>query len=222
MVLPLALLANAVDLEGVAGCHVSVFAPDLLFELAHFRRKEFNGTAAGCAHHVMMAAAVVLVLITSDSVVKSNLAGQAAFGQQLEGAIHGRISDARVLFLHQAVEFVGGKMIAGIEEGAQDGIALSGLLQAHSLEVAMKNFFGLANHLTGKAGLIVNAFLQHENQGRIDPPAPDGAPGRPMGPSLHPARKIQNITAILKMKFIFRTLEPCPGIQSNIPHEFRR
>ncbi len=62
-------------------------------------------TAAFRAHHVMVAAAVVLVLVASDPVMKSDFAGQAALGQQLERAINCGKADLGVLFLHQAVEF---------------------------------------------------------------------------------------------------------------------
>ena len=82
---------------------------------------------------MVMAAAVVLVLVARDAVMKGDFAGQSALGQKLERAIDGRVADAGVLFLHQAVQFVGGKMVAGFEECPEDGIALRRLLQADAL-----------------------------------------------------------------------------------------
>jgi hypothetical protein len=58
-----------------------IFAADLLLQLADFRRKELDRTAAIRANHVVMAATVVLMLVTGDAIVESNFAGQAAFGQ---------------------------------------------------------------------------------------------------------------------------------------------
>ena len=113
------------------------------------------------ADHVVMAAAVVLVLVAGDAVVKGDFAGQAALGQQLQRAVDGGVADAGVFFLHQAVKFVGGKMVAGFEEGAQDGVALRRLLQADALQMPVKDLLGFADHLAGDGGLIIDALLQH-------------------------------------------------------------
>jgi hypothetical protein len=91
----------------------------------------------------------------------------SALGQQFEGAVNGGVADARVFLLHQAVEFVGGKMIAGFQEGVQDDVALSGLLQANALEVAMQDLLGLADHLAGDRGLIIDALVEHGGGQRV-------------------------------------------------------
>ena len=101
--------------------------------LADVLGKEFDRTAAIGADHVVMAAAVVLVLVACDAVVESDFAGQAALRQQLQRAVNRGVADAGIFFLHQAVQFVGGEMVAGFEEGMQDGIALLSLLQARLL-----------------------------------------------------------------------------------------
>ena len=161
MVLFAAVFADTVDLEGVAGGEVVVFAADFLLQLADLLGEKFDRTAAFGADHVVMAAAVVLVLVAGDAVVEGDFAGQAALRQQFERAIHGGVADAGIFFLHQAVEFVGGKMVAGFEEGTEDGIALRSLLQADALKVAVKDFLGLAHHLAGEGGLIIDTLLQH-------------------------------------------------------------
>jgi hypothetical protein len=74
-----ALLADPVDLKSVAGGDVVVFAADLLLQLADFRGKKFDRTAALRADHVVVAAAVVLMLVAGDAVVEGDFAGQAAF-----------------------------------------------------------------------------------------------------------------------------------------------
>jgi hypothetical protein len=67
----------------VARGEVAVFASNLLFKFVQVRGKEFNGTAALGADHVVMTAPVVLVLVSSDAVVKCYHAGKAAIGEQL-------------------------------------------------------------------------------------------------------------------------------------------
>src|SRR5262245_3618896 len=127
-----AIFANAVDLEVVAGGVKTVLAADLFFQFADLRRKEFHGSAAFGADHVMVAATIELVLVAGGAVGEGNGAGQSAFGQQLERAIDGGEADLGVSLFDEAEELVGGEVIAGIEEGAQNGVALFGVLEAHA------------------------------------------------------------------------------------------
>jgi hypothetical protein len=156
-----AFLAGAVDLKGVAGGEIAVFVADFLLQPVDLLGKEFDGTAALGANHVVMAAAVVLVLVARDTVVESDFAGQAAFRQQFQRPVDGGIADACVLLLDQAVKFVGGKMIPSFEKSAKDGVTLSSLLQTDALEMAMKNILRLADHLARERGLVIDALLQH-------------------------------------------------------------
>ena len=156
-----ALFANAINLERVPGSQVMIFAPDLLLELPHLRREEFHRTATFRAHHVMVAAPVVLMLKAGNSIVKRNFTGQAAFGQQFQRPVHGGISDACVFLLHQAVQFVGRQMIPRLQETPQNGIALLGLFQPDVLQMAVQDLFRLAHHLARKAWLVIDALLQH-------------------------------------------------------------
>jgi hypothetical protein len=103
-----AVLADSVDLKCVPRGEVVVLTADCLLELADFLRKELDRAAAIGANHVVMAAAVVLVLVARDAVVESNFAGQAALRKQLQGTVDGGVADASVFFLHQAMEFVSG------------------------------------------------------------------------------------------------------------------
>src|SRR5215471_10612434 len=155
------VFADAVDLECVAGGQVVVLAADGLFDFSNLGREEFDRRAALGADHVVMAASIVLVLVAGDAVVEGDFAGEAGFGQQLECAVDGGESDVRVFFLDQAVKFVGGEMLARVEESSQDGIALAGLLEADALEVAEKDAFGFAEVFAGNGRLIVNSFLEH-------------------------------------------------------------
>jgi len=107
-----------------------VLAANLLLDLSDLGREEFDRRAALGADHVVMAAAIVLMLVAGDAVVEGDFAGEAATGEEFEGAVDGGESDARIFFFDQAVQFVGGEMLARFDERAQDGIALSSLLQA--------------------------------------------------------------------------------------------
>ena len=82
-----------------------------------------------------MAAAVVLVLVASDAIVESDFAGQATLRQQFQRAVDGGVADAGVFFLYQAMEFVGREVVAGFKKGAQNSIALRGLLQADAFQM---------------------------------------------------------------------------------------
>lgn len=133
---------------------------DFLLQLTHFLREKLHGTATLGADHVVMAAAIVLVFVTSDAIVKRDFAGKSAFCQQLQGPVNGCISNAGVFFLDKPVQFIGGQMIASFEKRTQDGIALCGLLEAYIFQVPVQDVLGLANHLARDRGLIVDAFLQ--------------------------------------------------------------
>jgi hypothetical protein len=84
-----------------------VFAANFLLELTDFRRKEFHRTSTLGANHVVVAAAVVLMLVPGDAVVERYFAGQATLGQQLQGSIDRGVTDPGVFFLHEAVQFIG-------------------------------------------------------------------------------------------------------------------
>ena len=161
MVLLATVFTDAIDLKRVPGGEVVILAADFLFELADFLRKEFDGTATTGTNHVVMTAAVVLVLEARDAIVECDFAGQAALRQQFQGAVDGGVADAGIFFLYQAVEFVGGKMVAGFKEGTQNGVALGGLLEADALQMLVKDVLGFADHLAGDGGLIIDALLQH-------------------------------------------------------------
>src|SRR6266446_8836272 len=104
IVLFAAVLANTINLEGVTGRGVVVSAADFLLQLIHFAGKELHRTPAFGADHVVMAAAVVLMLVAGDAVVEGDFAGQSTPGEQLERAVDGGVADARIFFLHEAVQ----------------------------------------------------------------------------------------------------------------------
>src|SRR5882762_787334 len=98
-----AFFANAVDLESVAGGDVTVFVSDLPLDRSDFLREKFDRSAALGTHHVVMTAAVVLVLVTRDAVVKGDFAGQAATSQKLQRPVDGSETNSRIGFLDQSM-----------------------------------------------------------------------------------------------------------------------
>ena len=194
MILLAAVFAYPINLKRMPGREVVIFPANFLLQMTYLLREEFDRTAAIGAYHVVMTAPVVLVLVTSDSIMECHFARQATLCQQFERAVDSRIADAGVFLLYQTMEFVRRKMVTGFQKGAQNRIALRGLLQPHAFQVAVQNLLGLANHLAGESGLIINALLQHAGKGSES--------------GYH--------SSILKMKFIFTgdRLSSC-GIQSN-------
>src|SRR5271167_1138385 len=94
-----------------------------------------------------MATTVVLVLVASDAVVESDFAGEAAASEEFEGAVDRREADACIFLLHEAMEFVGGEMLARLKKCPQDGISLRGLLQADAAQMLEKDRLRLADTL---------------------------------------------------------------------------
>lgn len=159
--LPAAFFTDTVDLKGMSGGEIVIFTADFLFQLAHLLGKELDRTAAFGTNHVMMTAAIVLVLVTRNAIVKGDFAGQAAIGEQLECAINRSVADPSVFLLNQTVQFVGREVVPRLQKCPQDGVALSGLFEADALQVLMKDALGFAHHLPRENGLIVDALLQH-------------------------------------------------------------
>ena len=156
-----AFLADTINLEGVAGGNVTVLASDLALDFSDFLREKFNRGAALCTYHVVMTAAVVLVFVTRDAVVKGDFAGQPATRQKLQRPVDGGETNARIGFLDQAIQFVDRKMLASFEEGPQNCVALRSLLEPDALEMLQENSFSLADVLPRDGRLIVDSFLQH-------------------------------------------------------------
>ncbi len=124
-------------------------------------REKFDRSAALGTYHVVMTAAVVLMLVTRDAVVKGNFAGQSATSQKLQRPVDSGESYARIGFFDQPMQFVDREMFASFKERPQNCVALFGLLQAHATEMLQENSFRLADVLPRDGRLIVDSFLQH-------------------------------------------------------------
>lgn len=196
-----AFLTHPINLKRMPRSAVVVASADIFFKLLDFVGEELDGAAAAGADHVVMAAAVVLVLVAGDAVVEGDFAGEVALGEELEGAVDGGVADLGVFLLDQAVELVGGKVLAGLEEGLEDGVALGGVLEADTLEVLVEDALRFANHLGGDGGLIIDALVQG-GQGALS-----RGIGRRMRAAKTPLEESGYHRAILKMKFKIRRVE---------------
>ncbi len=136
-------------------------AADFLLQQIDLAREKFHRTSALGAHHVVMAAAIVLVLVTGDAIVEGDFAGQSTLGQQFQRAIDSGVADASVLLVDKAMKFVRRKVIASFEKGAQNAVALRGLLEADALEMAVQDGLRFTHHLARDRRLIIDALLQH-------------------------------------------------------------
>ena len=109
----------------------------------------------------MVAAAIELVFVARNAVVKSHFARKSAFRQQLQRAVHRGEPDLWVFLAREAEELIGGKMVACFQKGAQDGVALVSMLQAYTFQVFVKDVLRLAHGFASGRRMIVNSSLQH-------------------------------------------------------------
>jgi hypothetical protein len=156
-----AIFTGSIDLKRVAGGLVMVLAADLLLESIDLRREELDGASALGAHHVMMTAAVVLMLVAGDAIVKGHFAGQSAFGKELQRAIHSRETNARIALANKLVKLFRREVLVGFKKREQDGVALFRPLEADPLQMLMKTLLRLAQGLPRNRSLIINPLLQH-------------------------------------------------------------
>src|SRR6478736_1604774 len=108
-----------------------------------------------------MVAAIELVLIARHAVRKRDGAGQPAFRQQFERAVNRGEADLGVFLAHQAEKLVGGKMITGFKESAQDSVTLVSVLEPNALQVLIKDLLGFTHGFARSRRMIVNPSLQH-------------------------------------------------------------
>src|SRR5437867_7041599 len=117
--------ADAVELHPVAADDEAEEAADALLQALELLAGELHDLAAALADDVVVVLLIVLHrLVTRLPVVEVALGGQAALLEQLEGAVHGRVPDARVHAPDGGVELLDGEVALGAEEDAGDVVAL--------------------------------------------------------------------------------------------------
>src|SRR5258708_31881876 len=101
-----AIFANPVNLKGMTSSGVVMSAAYFLLQLIHFVREKLHRTATFRANHVVMAAAVLLVLVTGNAIVENDFAGLSSLCPPLGGAINGGVTQFCVFFFLQAVQIL--------------------------------------------------------------------------------------------------------------------
>ena len=100
----LTVCANADNSQQVLLDFKAVLGGHGILKSFQFSRKELDDLAALGTDHVIVMLMFVVVFVVRTSVAEANFARETCFGQQFERAIHGRLTDGRVLSLHQPVE----------------------------------------------------------------------------------------------------------------------
>ena len=95
-----------------------------------------------------------MVFVAGDAVLKADFGGESALGEEFEGAVDGGHADFGVALADEAEEFVHGHVVASVDEGLEDGVALFGVLESDLLEVAVEALFCLGERL-GRDGVGV-------------------------------------------------------------------
>jgi hypothetical protein len=134
-------LAGSEDLEAVAQGREVKLVSNAALHFFDFGGEEFKGVAARGADHVVMRAAIQAVLVTDDSVLKIDLEGQPAMGEQLEGSIDGGVPDGRIRPLDEPMQVVGAEVVAGIKEDFEDAVAAGAMLEAFFAEIPDEDAF---------------------------------------------------------------------------------
>jgi hypothetical protein len=128
----LALLASgaqAEDLQPVTAHGKIVLLDNLLLQALDTQALELDDLST------IGADKVVVVMVTLAGLVKGlpgaevPLLGDAALGEQLQGAVDGGITDAGMLATNPEIQTLGGKMIGGVQKFVKDRLPLAGRLQ---------------------------------------------------------------------------------------------
>src|SRR6267142_311334 len=118
----------------------SVLDGHLILNSFQLRRVELDDLSTDRTDHVIVMLMLVIVFVMGAAIAEARFAGQPRISQELQGAVDRRLSHARVLFTHQAIEIFTGHVILGAEKDFQDQVALRGSLEALSAKVLDENF----------------------------------------------------------------------------------
>jgi hypothetical protein len=108
-----------------------------------------------------MAAAVVLMLVPRNAIMKGDFAGQSTLREQLKRAINRGYANSRIALAHELVELLDREVLVSFQKGEENGIALLGPFQADALQMLLKAILRLAQPFLRDRDRIIDAFLQH-------------------------------------------------------------
>src|SRR5260221_6457367 len=133
----------------------SVHGGHLILNSFQLRRVELNYLSTDRADHMIVMLMLVIVFVMGAAIAEARFAGQPRISQKLQRAVNRRLSDAPVLFAHQAIEVFARHVPLSAEKDFQDQVALRGSLEALSAKMFDENFL-----LFGHQRLVIGRFLE--------------------------------------------------------------
>ncbi len=124
--MPIEFMPVAQDLEIVLAGHIRLEDLDL-------RALELDDPAAAKADEVVMV--FMLHLVTRHTVVEATLLHDPSLCKQLHRSINGRVPNVRVLIPNQLIHLFARHVGPRLEEGVEDQLSLTSVLEAVLLEV---------------------------------------------------------------------------------------
>jgi hypothetical protein len=121
----------------------TVLTGDFFLKPFNARIFELDDLAAGDADQMVMMFIQVTGLITGLAVAEVTLLGNATLGKQLQGPVHGGITDTRVFLAQTQVKLLGREVGTDTEELIQNGFPLPGRFQTLVEHELSELVFGL-------------------------------------------------------------------------------
>jgi hypothetical protein len=102
------------------------FSGHITLELFDTLVLEFDDRTAFCADQVVVVGIRGGVFVPRKAVLKTAFLCHPCLGQELQGAVHGSITDAGMSSLHQGMEFLGTQVTARFNKDIQYFVSLAG------------------------------------------------------------------------------------------------
>ena len=136
----LAVGANADNAQQVLGNFKLMLRRHGILQRFELSRKELDDLATLRTNHVIVMLVFVVVFVVRAPIAEANLARQAGFGQEFQGAIDSSLTDGRVFFFDELVEIFVREVFFSTQKNVQNQVTLRRPLQPPSLDVFKKDF----------------------------------------------------------------------------------
>ncbi len=130
--------AGAVELKPVTHELKAKAGRDLFLKLLDLFVFELEHKVALDADQVIVVRGVATGLVHRLTLAKASMVGEAALGEQLERAVHGRVADPRVLLARLRQDLLDAAVARDRKEGAGDDIALTRRLETLAHQIALE------------------------------------------------------------------------------------
>lgn len=117
-----------------------VFRGHFVLQGFEFGGEKLDDPAALRTDHVIVMLMFVVVLVVRTSVAEADFARESSIGQDLEGAVNGRLPDGRVFFFYELIEIFIREVIFRSQEDVEYEVTLGGTLEPLPLDVFKKDF----------------------------------------------------------------------------------